>query len=111
MFAPVFGVLWNVWFAGLITSPMYTMVGLIFRGVVAVIFGIAFYCVWDLQPTIVFCAVSRIRSILWYMVRGDYLRSRRACASEYSHGVVGMQYAVGVRGFTASRSPCVSCLS
>lgn len=37
MFAPVFGVLWNVWFAGLITSPMYTMVGLIFRGVVAVI--------------------------------------------------------------------------
>ncbi|ERI60014.1 hypothetical protein M233_06490 [Xylella fastidiosa subsp. multiplex Griffin-1] len=42
MFAPVFGALWNVWFAGLITSPMYTMIGLIFRGVVAVIFGIAF---------------------------------------------------------------------
>ncbi len=81
------------------------------RGVVAVIFGIALYCVLDLQPTIVFCGVSRIRSILWYRVRGDYLRLRRACASEYSHGVVGMQYAVGVRGFTASRSLCVSCLS
>ncbi len=48
MFAPVFGALWNVWFAGLITSPMYTMIGLIFRGVVAVIFGIAFIIVFGI---------------------------------------------------------------